>query len=313
MRASRSRSCSTVSRRCYDSKVLFPSRNIVAVCALGLLACSSDAPPPAVTGNAPVTNPVADPNSEPCARSAASRPPNSSCVAVVHGQLIDSEDAPVTSPVTVCGGGILCVGSAADEGVFKVPVNRFVDLSTFVFWVHAFPNHADMIVPLERATSSDVSLTKLPRVPRFQNVGDVLPQSSDAGGIFRAGPVELALAAGTRTNVAPAHENARELRSGAVPDLAKWDPGFLAMFALGPPGARFTANASVALTLPDTLTVADGTILDLVILDDDLLGGHAGTFIPVGSVTVTKGVARSVGAAGIDRLTWVGVRVPKGG
>ncbi len=312
MRVTCSRSRLLASRRCYRSEVLPHPHNIVAVCALGLFACSSDAPPPAITGSAPVTNPVADPNSAPCASSTTSRPPNSSCVAVVHGQLLDIENAPVTSPVTVCGGGILCVGSAADEGVFKVPVNRFVDLSTFVFWVHAFPNHADMIVPLERATSSDVTLTMLPRVPRFQNIGDVLPQSSDAGGVFRAGPVELSFAAGTQINVAPALEHARQLRSGTVPDLAMWDPGLLAMFALGPPGTRLTGTAAVALTLPDTLTIADGTTLDLVIVDDDLLGGHPGTLITVGSVTVTKGVARSVGA-GIDRLTWVGVRVPKGG
>ena len=312
MNASWSRSLFTPAGRCYPWRVLSSSHNILAVCALGLFACSSDAPPAAVTGSAPIVNPVADPNSAPCASSASSRPPNSSCVAVVHGQLLDSENAPVTSPVSVCGGGILCVGSAASEGIFKVPVNRFVDLSTFVFWVHAFPNHADMIVPLERATSNDVTLTKLPRVPRFENVGDVLPPSSDAGGVFRAGPVELTLAAGTQTNVAPALQNARELRSGTVPDLAMWDPQVLAMFALGPPGARFNGTASVALTLPDTLNIADGTTLDLVVLDDDLIGGHPGRLIKVGFVTVTKGVARSVGA-GLDRLTWVGVRVPKGG
>lgn len=287
-----------------------PSPNILAFCALGLLACSSDAPAPAVAGNAPIVNPVADPNSAPCASSASSRPPNSSCVAVVHGQLLDSENAPVTSPVSVCGGGILCVGSAASEGIFKVPVNRFVDLSTFVFWVHAFPNHADMIVPLERATSSDVTLNKLPRVPRFENVGDVLPPTTVNGGVFRAGPVEIMLPPEAQTVVAPALEKARELRSGTVPDLAMWDANLVAMYALGPPGARFPTKADVALTLPDTVTVPDGTKLELVVLDDDLLGGHAGRLISVGSVTVTKGVARNVGA-GIDRLTWVGVRVPK--
>ncbi len=298
--------------------VLLVERNTLALLALGLLslsplACSSDAPPPAVNGSAPVA--VAGPtdNDLPCAGPNAVRPPGSSCVAEVRGQLIDSADAPVSSSVTVCGGGVLCVGSAASEGVFRVSVNRFVDLSTFVFWVHGFPAHSDMILPLKRATSSDVLLTAMPRVPRFDNKGDVLPPSSASGGVFRSGPVELTLAEGTSTQVAPAHEASRDFLVGTVPDLAKWDTGIVAMYALGPPGARFSRNVDVALTLPDSARISDGTTLELVVLDDDLLGGRAGTFLSVGTATVTKGVARSIAGEGIDRLTWVGVRVPKGG
>ena len=234
-------------------------------------------------------------------------------MAVVHGQLIDSADTPVSSVITMCGGGVVCMGSLADEGVFRVPVNRFVDLSTFVFWVHGHPYHGDMIVPMQRAAKpGDITLTMLPRVPRIEHKGDVLPASTASGGVFTSGPVELTLAAGTATLVAPAHENARELLAGAVPDLERWDADVVAMYALGPPGARFVPKADVAIPVPDTAGIPEGATLDLVIIDDDLLGGHPGTLIKVGSATVTKGVARSLTGAGIDRLTWVGVRRPKG-
>jgi hypothetical protein len=285
----------------------------LSLCAVGLLACSSDATPaPAVNGSAPVLTPGEDPSAAACAGSTSARPPNSSCVGVVRGQLIDAANAPVSSPVTVCGGGVLCTGSTADEGLFTVNVHRFVDLSTFVFWVHGFPNHADMILPLQRATTSDITLTGIPRVPRYESAGDVLPPSSAMGGVFRSGPVELTLAAGTQTVVAPAHENARALVVGTVPDPSKWGPDLVALYALGPPGARFAPTVDVALTLPDGAAIPDGTKLDLVVLDDDLLGGHPGTLITAGSVTVTKGVARSVAGTTLDRLTWVGVRVPQG-
>jgi hypothetical protein len=277
---------------------------------LGVLACSSDAPPPAVVNGAPVVGPAADPNGAACAGATGDRPAGSSCVGVVRGQLLDSANAPVTAPLSVCGGGVLCMGSAASEGLFDVTVNRYVDLSTFVLWVYGFPNHAEMIMPLERASTTDITLNALPRVPRYEFMGDVLPPSTATGGVFRSGPVELTLAAGTVTAVQPAHESMRNLHVGAVPDMAKWGADLVALYALGPPSSRFSSNVGVALTLPAVDAVPDGTVLDLVVLDDEFDGGHPGTLVTVASATVTKGVARS--AVGIDRLTWVGVRVPKG-
>ena len=299
--------------RCYDSRVLLAritSLGCALACALGLVACSSDAPPPAVVNTAPVVGPAADPGGEACAASTAPRPPGSSCVGVVRGQLLDSEDAPITAPLSVCGGKVLCMGSAANEGLFNVNVHRYVDLSTFVLHVYGFPNHAEMILPLQRASTSDITLTGVPRVPRYQSIGDALPASGAAGGVFRSGPVELTVTDGTTTEVNPAFGTLRTLFVGAVPDLTKWGAGLVALYALGPPSTRFSPNVGVALTLPDVNAVPDGTVLDVVVLDDDIAGGHAGNLATVGSATVTKGVARST--VGIDRLTWVGVRVPAG-
>jgi hypothetical protein len=125
--------------------------------------------------------------------------------------------------------------------------------------------------------------------------------------------VELTLAAGTTTTVAPAHENTRELLAGVVSDAANWDPSVLTLYAVGPFSAQFAPNVAVAITLPAAKVVPDGTILDLVVLDDDIVGGHAGTLLKVGSATVTGGVARSAAGVGISHLTWVGVRTPTGG
>ena len=279
--------------------------------ALALVACSTDAPAPAVNGAAPVVTPVG-PNNAGCSDSAP-HPAGTTCVSVVHGQLLDSNDMGVSAPVTVSGADVLCTGSAAAEGLFSVDVNRFVDLSTFVLHVYGHPFHGDLVTRLPPVTTSDVLLNALPHVPIFEHKGDVLPPSTANGGVVRSGPVELTLAAGTTTVVAPAHENTRELRAGVVLDAKRWDADVIAMYAVGPAGALLSPSAAVAITLPDSAGVADGTIVNLVILSNDVAAGTAGTLLKVGSATVKGGIARSVAGSGIDRLSWVGVRVAKGG
>jgi hypothetical protein len=299
----------------YSRETLPRSHPTFVVLTLALLACSSEAPPASSGGGSvQVSPPSGNAASGGCSDSAASHPAGTSCVTVVHGQLIDSADAPVTAPVSVCGGAVLCTGSAANEGLFNVTVNRYVDLSTFVLHVYGHPYHGDMITRLARATTSDIALNSLPRVPRMENKGDVLPPTAVSSTVVRSGPIELTLAAGATTVVEPAHENTRELLSGAVPDAAKWDAGVVALYAVGPFDAQFSPAAAVAITLPATATIADGTTLDLVVLEDDITAGvTAGTLVKVGSATVTKGIARSVVGGGLTRLTWVGVRTPKGG
>jgi hypothetical protein len=234
-------------------------------------------------------------------------------VKVVRGQLIDRTTQGVSAPIAVCGGGVICAGSVAAEGIFDVPLNRFVDLSTFVLHVYGHPLHGDLIVRLPRATTTDVTISPLPLVPLFETKGGVLPPSVASSTVVRSGPVELTLAAGTTTTVAPAHESTRELLAGVVSDAALWDPSVLTLYAVGPFSAQFAPKVAVAITLPAAKVVADGTILDLVVLDDDLAGGHAGTLLKIGSATVTGGVARGAAGVGIDHLTWVGVRTSTGG
>jgi hypothetical protein len=283
---------------------------------LALVACSSaDTAPPSVTSQARPSVPpsTGGPTSQECPDAAAVHPPDSTCVKVVRGQLVDSTTQGVSAPIAVCGGGVICAGSVAAEGLFDVPLNRFVDLSTFVLHVYGHPVHGDLIVRLPRATTTDVTIAPLPLVPIFETKGGILPPSVASSTVVRSGPVELTLAAGTTTTVAPAHENTRELLAGVVSDAATWDPNVLTLYAVGPFSALFTPRVAVAITLPAAKVVADGTTLDLVVLDDDIVGGHAGTLLKVGSAIVTGGVARSVAGVGIDHLTWVGVRTPTGG
>jgi hypothetical protein len=234
-------------------------------------------------------------------------------VKVVRGQLVDSANQGVSAPIAVCGGGVTCLGSVAAEGLFDVPLNRVVDLSTFVLHVYGHPLHGDLIVRLPRATTTDVTISPIPFVPRFETKGAILPPSTATSLVVRSGPIELTLAPGTVTEVAPAHENTRELLTGPVVDATTWDPNVIALAAVGPFSAHFTPSAAVAITLPASAGLADGTTLDVVVLDDDILGGHAGTLRKVGSAMVTGGVARSLAGVGIDHLTWVGVRTPAGG
>jgi hypothetical protein len=234
-------------------------------------------------------------------------------VGVVHGRLLDGADMPVTAPIAVCGGGVLCVGNAVEEGIFSVPVNRVVDLSTFVLHVYGHPYHGDMIAPLPAATMSNVTLEALPRVPRLEFKGIPIPLSTASALVIRSGPVELTLAPGTTTEVAPAHEKTRELLAGAVPDPTRWDPDVVALYAVGPFSARFSAKAAVAIALPANAGVAEGKTLELVVLEDNLTEGHGGTLVPIGLATVKDGVARGAAGVGIDHLTWIGVRHPKGG
>lgn len=294
----------------YSRGTLPTPRTSVAVLALALLACSSEAPPVTNSGGAPVSTPTS-PNTSACPGDQAA---NTQCVTLVHGQIVDGANQPVTAPVSVCGGALLCTGTAASEGLFQVTVNRYVDLSAFVLHVYGHPHHGDLITRLSPTATSDVSLNGLPRVPRYESKGDILAPTNAVLTVARSGPVELTLAAGSTTAVEPAHENTRELLVGAVPDATRWDPNIVALYAIGPFDARFTPAASVAITLPASPVIPDGTILDLVALGDDLLDGRtAGTLLKVGSATVTKGVARSDAGSGLGRLTWVGVRIPKGG
>ena len=283
--------------------------------ALALGGCSSDSGPPAASAGSSVPTPRPEPKpaDADCSTSPAPRPPGSTCVGIVHGQLLDGGDAPVSAPIAVCGGGVICVGAAVDEGVFSVPVNRFVDLSTFVLHVYGHPHHGDMIARLPAATTSNVTLNGLPRVPRYEFKGAELPAMTAAGSVVSSGPVELTLAPGTMTGVAPAHENTRELLAGAVPEPTRWDPDVIALYAVGPFSARFSSKAAVAITLPATPAIAEGTTLELVVLEDSLTEGKGGMLSPIGAATVKDGVARSVAGVGVSHLTWVGVRRPAGG
>jgi hypothetical protein len=243
----------------------------------------------------------------------AAHPPQSICVATVRGQLLDGGDVGVSAPLAVCSGSLLCAGSAADEGIFSVNLNHVVDLSTFVLHVYGHPYHGDMIVPLQRATTSVVTLNMLPRVPRFEHKGNALPAQTASNLVVRSGAVEVTLAAGTTTEVLPAHEQMRELLEGVVPDATTWDPNIIALYAVGPFGARMSPPVAVAIDLPAGARVAEGAAVELVVLEDDLSQGHAaGTLLKVGVAEVKGGVARSVAGSGIDRLTWVGVRLTKG-
>ena len=98
-------------------------------------------------------------------------------------------------------------------------------------------------------------------------------------------------------------------RFDSAPDPAAFvDSRLLSLHALAPFGATLAPRAGVAIALPSSPVVADGTVVDLVALDDDLRSAQVGTLRVIGSATVMNQVARSDDGQGIERLTWVGVR-----
>lgn len=247
-----------------------------------------------------------------CSEPAEDRPAGSACVSSVEGSLVeDGSNSPLSLFVSICGG--VCFAGSSDAGAFRVPIGRFVDLSTYVLHVDGRPEHTDRFVRLPRSSSDALVLAEPVQVPRLDQRGPTLPESPVASpSVLRAGDVTLTLAPNTAiavafTDVARGAEG-RLLRSGRVSAEVSRDPNLLALHALAPFGATLVPEAEIAIVLPPSPVVADGTTLDLVALDEDLLSAEVGTLRVVGTATVHDGVARSDAGHGIGKLTWIGVR-----
>jgi hypothetical protein len=234
-------------------------------------------------------------------------------VKTVEGRLVeDPSGAPLSLLTTVCGAG-LCLLGTSDANGFKVPVNRFVDLDSFVVHVDGRPNHANVYVRLARQSADVVVLTEATRIPRLDQVGGSLPSTAPlAGEAVSAGAVALTLAPSTEVQLAFAdaalEAEGRKLRSGRVSGESALDPNLVVLYALAPFGAALKPAAQVAITLPSSANMADGTAVEIVALDDTLDSKDIGKLRVVAQATVTGGVAKTDAGSGLDRLTWVGVR-----
>lgn len=281
---------------------------VLSICA----ACSTSAAEPPSPAAAPVeTAPAA--GRAPCSEPVEQRPAGSTCVKTVQGTLVEPvTGAPLPSLlVTVCGG--ICFAGSGDATGFSVPINRFVDLSTYVLHVDGRPDHANVFLHLARASSESVVLAEPTRVPRLDQRGPSFSETPNAASsVLRAGDVTLTLAPSTEVQLDFAdvalEAEGRVLRSGSVGVDAFGDPNLVALHALAPFGATLTPAVEIAIALPPGVAIADGTAVELVALDDDLLSPAVGTLHVIASATVSGGIARSDAGNGIGRLTWVGVR-----
>ena len=251
----------------------------------------------------------------PCSEPLTSRPPGSACVRTVSGRLVedDASSAPLTLLTTVCGAG-LCVLAKGDASGFQVALNRFVDLdASFVVHVDGRPSHANVFLRLARTSAEAVVLENAIRVPKLGTVGPALPDSPvKLTTRVTSGDVTVTLTEGTTIALdfadAALEAAGRNLRAGRVSSAAFADPDIVALYALAPFAAVLAPPAAIAIGAPAEAGLADGTVVDLVALDDTLDGPDIGKLVVVGTATVSGGVATSDPGTGLSRLTWVGLR-----
>jgi len=231
------------------------------------------------------------------------------CIASVRGTVLDANGSGVSLPVNLCTSGI-CFSTPSDEGLFAFQVDKVLDLSQFMIHAYGHPNYSDTFVRLARPTTEDVTVMDPVLVALLEHRGPLVPEVATSRTVLRAGPVEISLPPGASVAFYPAHVGeGRLLRAGAVPDPKRLEPNILALFGLGPFGARLSAAADVALTLPPG-TAKDGEHVEFVVLEDDLLNPNVAKLVLAGSGTVQGDVARTAVGGGISRFTWVGVRKP---
>lgn len=294
---------------------------------LALTACASSPPPtdastpsdvPRAEDRADTAAP--DDGDAPCARPPAERPANSVCVREVRGQVLDTDGAPrVDIPVTVCG-PVCWLGRTGGDGRFAVSVGDFVPTAIYSVLAHARPDHATVYVPLPDAVGAGdvITLAEPMRVPRYTATGDVV--DGDAG-VARAGEVALTVPADAGVELDledfKLGELGRRLRVAQVPvDRA---PPFAregrvqAVWALAP--FALTSTRPLGLRLPNTLGLAPGAPVDLVMMGGDILPprSNAGRAVDAARAAVSADGAfvETLPGEGISQLTWVGVRARK--
>lgn len=271
-------------------------------------ACGGDARPTATDAvGAPTASAPGKRGNESGCADDDQAPAGAVCVQSVRGTVLDTRGDSVSAVVSLCGLG-LCFGGTIEDGLFTIPVGRHVDLASFSVHVAGRPRHGDVFFPVDAAPAAVVDLDEPVRVAVLEHEGPALPELASDAAALTAGPVTVTLAPGTRAYVPPADQTPEGLhfRSGSVPERERWGEGLVALHTLAPFGTHLSARATVEISLASA--VPDGTSLELVVLDEDLSGPRPGKIVGVGSATVTGGVARSDAGAGLDRLTWVGLR-----
>ena len=282
-------------------------------------ACGSSTPAPGATTDAAREAAVDASDDVGDAPVCAVRPDasNVSCVLSVRGRAADTTGA-------VYGGGVVtycsatCYATNADAtGAFTVPVGDFIDTSVYSLLIHGRPDHASVYVRSPSAVDGVVTMPEPVAVPRYADVGPVLPETT-AGGTFTAGDVTLTVAAGTTLEFdledALLGELGKRLRVAYVPMAQA--PAFAreanlsAVWALGP--FNLLADHPVAVRVANRAGLAANTAVEFVALGNDILSEPPTAGRPIvaatGHVSADGMFVTTDPGMGISYLTWVGVR-----
>lgn len=240
-----------------------------------------------------------------------------SCVRRVRGRAVDLAGAGLAGRVvSYCGGG--CFGGVTEaDGTFAIDVNDFVIPEQYTLLLHGRPEHASLYVPGPMPVDGAINFPEPVAVPRYEDVGDLIPESAPAGS-YTAGDVTLTIAAGSQVEFdvedAVLGELGHRVRAAWVP-MAR-APGFareagvVALWAMAP--FSLTSDRPIALRLRNRAMLAAGSAVDIVMMGLDVTelpvtGGRplvvAAAHVSSDGTTVTTDPGE-----GLRALSWIGLR-----
>jgi peroxiredoxin len=242
-----------------------------------------------------------------------------SCVLVIQGRVTDDTGAPlVGASLTYCGLTTCYYGALDSTGAFRVELGVVVDPTQYALIVHGGLTAAGIYQQLASIVSPVVTLNAPIVTPLFPAQGVPLPLQPASDVDVASAGVALQIAAGTHLTIpiediggdAGPQFVAVAVDPSSAPAFAPSSVGLLALYALGPFGA--TSSAPMSLVVWNTTGLPAGTAVEFLVLDDDLNTAPfaAGTMkvAAEGMVSPDGGLVISAPDAGIDALTWLGIR-----
>ncbi len=245
---------------------------------------------------------------------------NVACVLRVRGRAVDTSGAALgNTVVTYCS--TTCYASTSDaSGEFTVTVGDFIDTSVYSLLVHGRPDHASVYVRSPAAVDGVVTMPAPVAVPRYVDVGPLLPEGSP-GGTFTAGDVTLTVSPGTTLEFdledALLGELGRRFRAAYVPTaqapVFAREANLSAVWALAP--FNVIADHPVAVRVANRAGLAAGSAVEFVALGQDILSAPPTAGRPIvvatGHVSADGMSATTDPGTGISYVTWIGVRPPR--
>jgi peroxiredoxin len=253
----------------------------------------------------------------PCGASDTS---GSTCILVIEGQLSDLSGSPIPGAgITYCGVTTCFYGDLNDAGTFRVELGLVMDPTQYDLIIHGGMRAAGVYEQLA-IPSPVVDLTAPIETPLYTTSGQPVPVHGGAQSELVSGEVALDIPAGASFTI-PLEDFIPgdggnpfvtvKVEPAAAPAFAPPSLGLLALYALGPFGAK--SSMPVGVRVPNPAGLTSGAAVEFLALDVDLTSPfRAGTMqvVAQGAVSADGGFVSTNADAGISTLTWLAVRRP---